>query len=89
MEKSKLDEMDNASLMSFVKEARLVIPGGFSEGMNTTAMWNGFHLLRYAESLMKFRNLPLDHEKLGPKFGVPEFRDRVLIVTKNEDQKTD
>lgn len=89
MEYKDLEEKDNASLMSFVKEARELMHGAVkSESyVNTPELWALFKKTRVAEEMMKFRNLPLDHDKLGDRFELSDFRSHVLI--ENPDQKED
>jgi len=84
-----LDAMDNASLMTFVKEVRSLLTGGKEQGVNSPEFWGLFKKIRYAEEVMKFRNLPVSDERLGPRFGLPEFRDHVLHSTEITDQKTE
>jgi hypothetical protein len=88
MERKKIDAFDNASLMSFVKDARGLFKEAFENNVeNTPVLWESFHNLRYAESLMKFRNLPLDDERLGKRIDVKAFRDYVSVPTENQDQE--
>lgn len=89
MEYKDIDEKDNANLMATVKEFRGLLHGGVKQGVNTPGAWNLLHLLRYAEKTMKFRNLPLDHEKLGKRFNVSDFRALVLVPGQKDDQEPD
>lgn len=91
MEYTDLEEKDNAGLMAFVKEARGLLHGATkaSNYVNTPELWALFQKTRVAEEIMKFRNLPLDHEKLGDRFEVSDFREHVLLENQTEKTKTE
>lgn len=80
------DKMVNSELMGYVSVARGYLHHALSEKEHyDPTFWKTYKDMVRAESLMRARNLPLDHEGLGPRFTLAHFRTGVLVSGDGDD----
>lgn len=77
--------MDNATLMKTVQEMRGCLWEAKALGEIFPATWGVIHKMRRAETLMRTRNLPLNHPALGKRFTNAEIADYLVFEGEQEE----